>query len=103
MSVSGDKLNIDHSLFASFFESSMKDIISHIEDIFDADICQDLVGDVMVGRFSESMIVNSAVKKAFPGKKFIIPMEAGLAVAKGAVIYGHDPDIIFSRERLSLN
>lgn len=97
LSISGDKLNIDHSLFASFFESSMKDIISHIEDIFNADICHNLVGVVMVRGFAESMIVNSAVKKAFPGKNFIIPMEAGLAVTKGAVLYGHDPDIIFSR------
>lgn len=47
--------------------------------------------------FADSMFVNSAMKKAFPDKKFIIPMEAGLAVAKGAVIYGHDPNIFFSR------
>lgn len=49
LAFSGDKLNIDNSLFASFFESSMNDIISHIEDIFNADICRDLVGVVMVG------------------------------------------------------
>lgn len=61
LSFSGDKLNTDNSLFASFFESSMNDIISHIEDIFNADICRDLVGVVMVGGFSESMFVNSAV------------------------------------------
>ncbi|XP_011450124.3 heat shock 70 kDa protein 12A isoform X2 [Magallana gigas] len=97
LSLIGDKLNIDHSLITSFFESSVNDIISHIKDIFDADICLDLDGVVMVGGFAESMIVNSAVKKAFPDKKFIIPLEAGLAVAKGAVLYGHDPDIICSR------
>ncbi|XP_052685601.1 heat shock 70 kDa protein 12A-like [Crassostrea angulata] len=97
LSFSGDKVSIDQSLFTSFFESSVNDIISHIKDIFDADICRDLGGIVMVGGFAESMIVNSAVKKAFPDKKFIIPLEAGLAVAKGAVLYGHDPDIICSR------
>lgn len=97
LSFIGDKLNIDHSLFKLFFESSVNDIISHIKDIFNADICRDLVGIVMVGGYADSMFVNSAIKKAFPGKKFIIPMEAGLAVAKGAVLYGHDPNIIFSR------
>lgn len=70
-SFSGNKLNIDNSLFASFFESSMNEIISQIEDIFNADICRDLVGVVMVGGFLESMFVNSAVKKAFPGKKLL--------------------------------
>lgn len=39
----------------------MNDIISHIEDIFNADICRDLVGVVMVGGFSESMFANSGV------------------------------------------
>lgn len=97
LSFSGDKLYIDHSLFTSFFESSVNDIISHIKDIFNSDICRVLDGVVMVGGFAESMIVNSAVKRAFPDKKFIIPVEAGLAVAKGAVLYGHDPDIICSR------
>jgi hypothetical protein len=37
------------------------------------------------------------MKKAFPHRKFIIPMEAGLAVCKGAVLFGHDPDVILSR------
>lgn len=97
MSYIGEKLSFDHSLFTSFFESSLNDIISHIKIIFNADICRDLDGVVIVGGFAESMFVNSAVKKAFPDKKFIIPMEAGLAVAKGAVLYGHDPDIICSR------
>eukprot|EP00105_Crassostrea_gigas_P033554 XP_011456968.1 PREDICTED: heat shock 70 kDa protein 12A isoform X2 [Crassostrea gigas] len=97
LSFSGDKLYIDHSLFTSFFESSVNDIISHIKDIFIADVCHDLAGVVMVGGFAESMVVNSAFKTAFPDKHFIIPMESGLAVAKGAVLYGHDPDVICSR------
>lgn len=96
LSFSGDKLNIDNSLFASFFKSSMNEINSHIEDIFNADNCRDLVVVVMVGGISERMFVISAVKKAFPHRKFIIPMEAG-SDAKGAVLFGHDPDIIFSR------
>ncbi|XP_065923791.1 heat shock 70 kDa protein 12A-like, partial [Magallana gigas] len=96
LSFSGDKLNIDNSLFASFFKSSMNEINSHIEDIFNADNCRDLVVVVMVGGISERMFFISAVKKAFPHRKFIIPMEAG-SVAKGAVLFGYDPDIIFSR------
>ncbi|XP_061178353.1 heat shock 70 kDa protein 12A-like [Saccostrea echinata] len=93
----GNKLKIDHSAFFAFYKKSIDNIISHLQGIFNEDCCRDLVGVVMVGGFAESSIVNSAIKKAFPDKKFIIPMEAGLAVTKGAVLYGHEPDLICSR------
>lgn len=92
---SGDKLNIDNFLFVFFFESLMNDIIFYIEDIFNVDICCDLVGVVMVGGFLESMFVNFVIKKVFLGKKFIILMEVGLVVVKGVVFFGYDFDIIF--------
>jgi molecular chaperone DnaK (HSP70) len=51
----------------------------------------------MVGGFSESPIMQSAIKEAFSTKKVIIPDEAGLAVLKGAVMYGHKPQTISVR------
>ncbi|XP_061181122.1 heat shock 70 kDa protein 12A-like [Saccostrea echinata] len=73
----GDKLSIEHSLFRSFFQKSVDDIISHIGDIFDDKCCRDLTGIVMVGGFADSTIVNFAMKNAFPERKFIIPLDAG--------------------------
>jgi hypothetical protein len=43
----------------------------------------------MVGGFSESTILQEHIKKGFPDKNLFIPKEAGLAVLKGAVIFGH--------------
>ncbi|XP_062591250.1 heat shock 70 kDa protein 12A-like isoform X3 [Saccostrea cucullata] len=97
VSLVGDKLIIEYSLFKSFFQNSVDDIISHIRGIFDAKCYRNLTGVVMVGGFADSTIVNFAIKKAFPEMKFIIPLDAGLAVVKGAVLYGHDPDVICSR------
>ncbi|XP_061192455.1 heat shock 70 kDa protein 12B-like isoform X2 [Saccostrea echinata] len=92
-----DKLSFEHSFFKSFFQKSVDDIISHIRNIFEDKCCRDLTGIVMVGGFADSTIVNFAIKNAFPERKFIIPLDAGLAVVKGAVLYGHDPDVICSR------
>ncbi|XP_056019635.1 heat shock 70 kDa protein 12B-like isoform X3 [Ostrea edulis] len=97
VSFAGDKLSIEHPLFASFFKTSVDDIICNIQDILKHESCQNIKGIITVGGFADSAIVNSAMRNAFPDRKFIIPMEAGLAICKGAVLFGHDPDVIFSR------
>ncbi|XP_048762075.1 heat shock 70 kDa protein 12A-like isoform X2 [Ostrea edulis] len=97
VSFAGDKLIIEHAFFESFFKKSVADIISHLQNVLNDECCHSLAGIVIVGGFAESAIVNSAMKNAFPDQRFIIPMEAGLAVCKGAVLFGHDPDVIFSR------
>ena len=51
----------------------------------------------MVGGFSESEVVQDAVRSAFRDCRIVIPQEAGLAVLKGAVQFGHDPSIIAAR------
>jgi molecular chaperone DnaK (HSP70) len=47
--------------------------------------------------FSESSVIQDGIKRAFSDKQIIIPPESGIVVLKGAVIYGHKPDIIASR------
>ncbi|XP_048762074.1 heat shock 70 kDa protein 12A-like isoform X1 [Ostrea edulis] len=94
---SNDKLNIDINLFRSFFRNSLHDIIYHLRGILEDQSCKSLLGIVVVGGFADSPFVIDRLKDAFPGKRIIVPMGAGLAVAKGAVLYGHNPDIICSR------
>ena len=52
---------------------------------------------LLVCGFSESKIVHSAIKRTFPDMTLIIPNETGLAVLKGAVIFGHNPSVIMFR------
>eukprot|EP00105_Crassostrea_gigas_P028462 XP_011450123.1 PREDICTED: heat shock 70 kDa protein 12A isoform X1 [Crassostrea gigas] len=92
-----DRINFDASLFRSFFRSSLQDITSHLRGILEDPVCQDLLGIVVVGGYADSRLVIDSLKDAFPGKRFVVPTEAGLAVAKGAVLFGHDPEIICSR------
>ena len=52
---------------------------------------------LLVCGFSESNVVHSAIKRTFPDMTVIIPNETGLAVLKGAVIFGHNPSVIMFR------
>nr|XP_022326103.1 heat shock 70 kDa protein 12A-like isoform X2 [Crassostrea virginica] len=49
------------------------------------------------GGFAESPMLQEAVREAFRNKKVIVPQDAGLAVLKGAVLYGHQPKTISAR------
>ncbi|CAC5426281.1 unnamed protein product [Mytilus coruscus] len=59
--------------------------------------CKDLSMLLLVGGFSESIVVQNTIKKAFPDKTVIIIPDSSTAVLRGAVMYGHDPNIIASR------
>ena len=92
-----DKISFDASLFRSFFRSSIQDIISHLRSVLEDPVCKDLLGIVVVGGYADSRLVIDSLKDSFPRKRIIVPNKAGLAVAKGAVLFGHDPDVICSR------
>ena len=53
---------------------------------------------LMVGGFSESPMLHGYIRQAFPDKKVVIPNEAGLAVLKGAVIFGHNTNMVKERK-----
>ncbi|XP_061164251.1 uncharacterized protein LOC133173280 [Saccostrea echinata] len=65
------------------------------------DIIQKLKGQIedimMVGGFSESKFVYDTIRETFPRIKILRASEAGLAVLKGAVLFGHTPRVISSR------
>ncbi|XP_061178351.1 heat shock 70 kDa protein 12A-like [Saccostrea echinata] len=94
---SNQKMFIDANLFRSFFKNSLYDIISHLQAIFKDPSCNMLLGIVVVGQYANSSLVIERLKAAFPKNRLVVPVEAGLAVARGAVIYGHNPKMICSR------
>ncbi|CAG2202057.1 unnamed protein product [Mytilus edulis] len=48
---------------------------------------------IMVGGFAECELVQKAMEDRFPNIEIFLPEKAGLAVLKGAVMYGHQPQI----------
>ena len=92
-----DKLFINKELFLSFFEQSIKCIVDEITNVLEDPECSDIKTIMMVGGLSESDVIRSGIKKAFSQKDLIIPQDGGLAVLKGAVLFGHNPRAVSSR------
>lgn len=94
---SRDKLKISPSLMESFFDKTLKQIIKHVKNILE-DI-PDIRTIFLVGGYSESSLLQERFKVLLKGrdKNIITPKESSLAVAKGAVLYGFDPQFIIAR------
>ncbi|XP_062613904.1 heat shock 70 kDa protein 12A-like [Saccostrea cucullata] len=93
----GGKLKWSNEYFSGFFKKTIDSIVKHIDELFDENEVREVDIIVMVGGFSECMLVQDAIRKNFEHKKIIVPEEAGLAVLKGAVFFGHVPDAISRR------
>lgn len=92
-----DKLRINPDVAEGLFEIACDSIVDHLKSLFTKDQLRGVNIILMVGGFSESPLLQDKIKKAFPKKKIVIPNEAGLAVLKGAVVFGHDPTAIQER------
>ncbi|XP_071146597.1 heat shock 70 kDa protein 12A-like [Mytilus edulis] len=95
ISLRGDKLRFDVNVFYGLFSKSIENIVSHISRIIKQRKSVSLL--LLVGGFSESAILQHAIREEFPDRRIIIPEDAGLSVLKGAVLFGHNPDYISSR------
>ncbi|XP_053398568.1 heat shock 70 kDa protein 12A-like [Mercenaria mercenaria] len=97
MTWDNDKLRMDVAVYKNLFQGCCDKIINHIKDLMKKPGVKGTNIFLLVGGFSESDLVSNAIKTAFPDVKVISPREAGLAVVKGAVIFGHTPVTITSR------
>lgn len=93
----GDKLRIEANLTKTLFYGICKQIVDHLKELFMVPEVKDVSSILLVGGFSESVMLQTAIREAFKNKKVIIPKEAGLAVLKGAVLCGHEPQKISGR------
>ncbi|XP_076111510.1 heat shock 70 kDa protein 12A-like [Mytilus galloprovincialis] len=97
VTLKGGKLRIAPELVKNIFKPTIESIVSLMKDIFERAQSSDVSQILLVGGFSECSLVQDAIKRAFPDKRIINPDEAGLAVLKGACLFGHKPDYITSR------
>lgn len=84
-----DKMRIDKDLFQSFFNPSCEKIAYNVKQTLSKPEVKGSKVILMVGCFSESTILQDAVKEAFPECFVVVPHKASLAVLKGAVLIGH--------------
>ncbi|XP_052819969.1 heat shock 70 kDa protein 12B-like [Mya arenaria] len=92
-----DKLKIDETLVQSWFKGPIDLLIQHINSLLSGQKRKRMHTVILVGGFSESPYVQQRLRKELHGARVIIPADAGLAVLKGAVMFGHNPSIVSSR------
>ncbi|KAJ8298343.1 hypothetical protein KUTeg_024874 [Tegillarca granosa] len=92
-----DKTRINADLFKNLFEEASQNIVVHLRELLSTKEVKDTKTILMVGGFSESPILQSRIRREFPDMRVIIPPDAGLAVLKGAVLFGYDPKTIEER------
>lgn len=92
-----DKLRMDAELMRALFDESCEKIVAHIKELFMQSSLKNVSSILLVGGFAESLMLQTTIREAFKNKTVIIPQEAGLAVLKGAVLYGHEPQNITGR------
>ncbi|KAJ8302132.1 hypothetical protein KUTeg_021119 [Tegillarca granosa] len=90
----GDKLRMDADLAKGLYDCSIKQIVAHLRELLTHDSVQGCSAILMVGGFSESPMLQEAIRSNFKHLRVIVPSETGLSVLKGAVVYGHDPSTI---------
>lgn len=91
------KLQISNKQFKKLFTPTIDGIIKHMEGILNEKSFKDVENVLMVGGFADCELVQAAIRDKFKNKRIIVPDEAGLAVLKGAVLFGHVPRTISSR------
>lgn len=93
----GDKMRVEAEVVKSLFDETNSTIVHHIKTLLSDPVANGVSSILMVGGFSESAMLREAVQSAFQNLRVIVPNEAGLAVLKGAVIFGHNSNVIVSR------
>lgn len=92
-----DKLRISCQRFSDLFDVACTGIVNHIEKLLNLPRAEGTNTILMVGGFSESLYLQNKIKDSFKHIKIVVPIQAGLAVLKGAVLFGHDPSAISVR------
>ena len=89
-------LIIGADVIQNIFKKSVQGIVDYVTTLLQDSHLADVSQILMVGGYSESAILQSAIRSAFKGR-VLVPADASLCVLKGAVAFGHNPTIVTSR------
>ncbi|WAR14055.1 HS12B-like protein [Mya arenaria] len=92
-----DKLKIDVTVVQTWFKRPIDLLIQHLKSLLAEPKIKSVRTVILVGGFGESAYVQERIRNELAGIRLIVPPDAGLAVLKGAVRFGHIPAIVSSR------
>ncbi|XP_053907936.1 heat shock 70 kDa protein 12A-like isoform X2 [Cuculus canorus] len=89
---------ITYEKLKSFFDFSIKNTVQTLREILKKPTMTKVQYILLVGGFASSIILRDAISEAFSKKYHILcPMDAQVAIVKGAVLFGVSPHIVASR------
>ena len=97
MNQNKDKLYISADFFTSFFQTSIENIVYKVKSLLNEPSVSGTSAILLVGGYSESKLLQNAIRSVFSDYNLLIPQQAGTVVLKGAVIFGYEPYIISER------
>ncbi|XP_056004991.1 heat shock 70 kDa protein 12A-like isoform X2 [Ostrea edulis] len=92
-----DKVHITIDKYFTFFSEVIDKIVVKVEEMLVSETAMGTNIILMVGGFSECHFLQERIKHSFPNCSVVVPPDCGLAVLKGAVMFGHDPEMIAAR------
>ncbi|XP_053400259.1 heat shock 70 kDa protein 12A-like isoform X2 [Mercenaria mercenaria] len=92
-----DKIKISKIVFFYLFGDPTEKTVMYVKRILNYNETKDIKAILMVGGFSESPLLQHAVKEAFPEEKVLIPSNPSSTVLRGALMFGHNPECITER------
>ena len=78
-----DRLNITNQIFTDTFSNSIRAIVRHLTTLLQTPLLADVKMLLMVGGYSDSKVLQHAVKEAFPRHEVIAPADGSLSIVKG--------------------
>jgi hypothetical protein len=91
-----DKMIIFNEAFTSLLSGTIEKIILHVQTIRDLHKLR-IDSILLVGGFAECDLLKSTFKTSFPETRIIAPEDPVLAVLKGAVLFGRNPQVLQAR------
>ncbi|KAH3823220.1 hypothetical protein DPMN_125019 [Dreissena polymorpha] len=91
-----DTFKIDGNVMRSLFNNTIEKVVAHVRKLLQSHLQVSHI--LLAGGFSESQLLQEAMRQSFPDNTIVVPPDAGLAVLKGAVIHGHNKNMISSRK-----
>ncbi|KAL3857849.1 hypothetical protein ACJMK2_012479 [Sinanodonta woodiana] len=79
------------------FQETLNMTVKHLAEKMIAIQAENIENIILVGGFSESPIVRETMERKFEGKNFFVATNPFYSVLRGAVLFGHQPDILKSR------
>lgn len=86
---SANNLVFSNTFFSGFFRKTINGIIKLMDEYIQTSEAKNVECIVIVGGFSQCLLLQDAINKHFRNMSIIIPDKADLAVMHGAVLYCH--------------